>query len=72
MRAQLRISPAIQVAEKADEYISILPSSLNVRTMKFLVRDEMSLLELAGAAGLSMVLSRPKDLCEVETVEEEE
>ena len=72
MRAQLRISPAIQAAEKADEYISILPSSLNVRTMKFLVRDEMPLLELAGAAGLSMVLSRPKDLCELETVEEEE
>ena len=72
MREQLRIPPAIQAVEKTDEYISILLSSLNVGTMKFLVRDEMSLLELAGAAGPSMVLSRPKDLCEVEMVEEEE
>ena len=47
---------------------------LAARTMKFLVGDETPLLELAagGAAAPSMVLSRPKDLCEVETVEEEE
>ena len=45
---------------------------LAARTMKFLVGDETPLLELARAAAPSMVLSRPKDLCEVETVEEEE
>ena len=68
----MRIPPTIQAAEKADEYISILLGSLNAGTMKFLVGDETPLLKLAGAAALSMVLSRPKDLCEVETVEEEE
>ena len=51
-----------------------LAGSLGAGTTKFLVGDETPLLELAagGAAAPSMVLSRPKDLCEVETVEEEE
>ena len=49
-----------------------MPGSLNAGMTKFLVGDETPLLELAGVAAPSMVLSRPKDLCKVETMEEEE
>ena len=49
-----------------------LAGSLGAGTTKFLVGDETSLLELVGVAAPSMVLSRQKDLCEVEMVEEEE
>ena len=68
----LRPPLTAQAAKKAGEYISILPGSLGAGTTKFLAGDETPLLELAGAAAPSMVLSRAKDLCEVETVEEEE
>ena len=70
----LRPPLTAQAAKKAGEYISILPGSLGAGTTKFLVGDETPLLELAagGAAAPRMVLSRPKDLCEVETAEEEE
>ena len=46
----------------------ILLGSLGNGTTKFLVEDETLLLELAGAVASSMVLSRLKDFCEVETV----